>query len=92
MPPQDASSSKQVAKKGSKKTPILSFESTVLSNSSSDYVEYPIKGKANPRGKRPTRVKKVATMEDAPPWGPRMKNSSTFPSHSPLPSEIEDDV
>ncbi|KAF3624222.1 hypothetical protein FXO37_31468 [Capsicum annuum] len=38
------------------------------------------------------RGKKVITLEDTPPWGPRMKNPSTFPSHSPLPSEEKYDI
>lgn len=89
MPLKGAFYSKQVAKKGNKKTPISSFESTESSRSSSDIAEYPIKGKADTRGKRPARGKKIATPKDTPPRGPRMKNPSTSPSYSP--SSLKDD-
>lgn len=45
--------------------------------------------KVTPREKHP-RENKVATSEDTPPWGQRMKNPCNFPPYSPSPSEDDE--
>lgn len=83
MSPKGTSSSKQVAKNGDKKAHIACFKSMESSNSSGDIVKYLMKGKVFRKGKRPTSGKKIATLEEILPRGPRIKILNTFPSHSP---------
>ncbi|KAF3615509.1 hypothetical protein FXO38_35020 [Capsicum annuum] len=61
-----------------------------MTKSSGDLVEYPMKKNYDRREKCP-RGKKVATPEDTPLWGPRIKNLSTSPPHSPSSSSSKDD-
>lgn len=50
-----------------------------------------MKEKADTRGKRPVRVKKIATLKDTPPRGQRMKNPNTSPPYSTLSLEYDTD-
>lgn len=77
MTPKDASSSKQVAKKGNKKALFQSSTSTESSSSSGDLVEIPMKGKAETKDQRKDWGKKLVTQEDTTPIGHRKKNPHT---------------
>lgn len=90
MAPKGDSFKKNTNKKPAPKSDNkLVNEDTKISSSNSDLVEYPMKGQVGSRDKRSAREKKVVTPEDTPPRGPRWKNLSSSPPHSPSSSEDE---
>lgn len=77
---------KKGLKKTNKKAQSIYFKAIKSSTSSGDIYEYPSRSKAQ----KSAKGRNVETTEDSPTWGIRMKNLSTYPPHTPPPSDNED--